>query len=334
MKKLLIFLSVLSISSVNAGCKEDLKGTGFEVNEKKEVKFSFSTNPKINNPTSINDFDSWNSCENATVDIDTSDGSFWGPMVGVSYKIYCNGFLFVNGTMVTRQELIDPNLGSSVLNKNLKNQLYLSGDFIDADKTKWKFNGALYSKSSNCERKANFPNGEGFYETITQYSTPYIEKLGEYWAYKITIKENWEKVARPNFNRLGIKSDQNVDREIIEINPKSMTSLKLGIKAKNEQRYRRAKLYFNRAIEYDPNNYRAYSYRGYVNRKLGYEEESLSDYDMALKINPKFGLVYRQRGYLKELKGDTKGACLDYQKAKYYNDPVAAEGIGRLSSCN
>ena len=30
-----------------------------------------------------------------------------------------------------------------------------------------------------------------------------------------------------------------------------MASLQIGIKAKNEQRYRRAKLYFNRAIEYD-----------------------------------------------------------------------------------
>ena len=71
-------------------------------------------------------------------------------MVGVSYKIYCNGFLFVNGAMDSRQDLIDPNLGSSVLNKYLKNQLYVSWDFIDADKMKWDFNGALYSKSSNC----------------------------------------------------------------------------------------------------------------------------------------------------------------------------------------
>ncbi|WP_232200043.1 tetratricopeptide repeat protein [Synechococcus sp. CC9616] len=42
---------------------------------------------------------------------------------------------------------------------------------------------------------------------------------------------------------------------------------------------------------------------------------AIADYTKAIKINPRFGLAYYNRGFAKEYSGDSKGAILDYTKA-------------------
>ena len=42
---------------------------------------------------------------------------------------------------------------------------------------------------------------------------------------------------------------------------------------------------------------------------------AMSDYNQAIKLNPKYGLAYRNRGNAKKKKGDLEGAIADYDRA-------------------
>ena len=53
---------------------------------------------------------------------------------------------------------------------------------------------------------------------------------------------------------------------------------------------------------------------------IRYFDAALNDYDKAIELNPKLSFAYRVPGYLKELNGDKKEACMDYKKADKYGD--------------
>jgi tetratricopeptide (TPR) repeat protein len=42
---------------------------------------------------------------------------------------------------------------------------------------------------------------------------------------------------------------------------------------------------------------------------------AIADYDQAIKLNPKFGLAYKNRGKAKQEKGDLDGAIADFNRA-------------------
>jgi hypothetical protein len=41
----------------------------------------------------------------------------------------------------------------------------------------------------------------------------------------------------------------------------------------------------------------------------------MADYNRAIALNPRYGLVYRNRGNLKQRRGDTNGAIADFNQA-------------------
>lgn len=58
-----------------------------------------------------------------------------------------------------------------------------------------------------------------------------------------------------------------------------------------------------------------YFERGFVKAHLKKYEEAIEDFTKAIEINPNFAMAYYNRGGVKNLTGDTDGACNDWRKA-------------------
>jgi tetratricopeptide (TPR) repeat protein len=76
-----------------------------------------------------------------------------------------------------------------------------------------------------------------------------------------------------------------------------------------------ALVFYNKAIELEPNNDVHYSNRGMFFAENGDKKRAFDDYNAAIKLNPKNPITYDNRGFLKAQTGDTEGAISDYSQA-------------------
>ena len=72
---------------------------------------------------------------------------------------------------------------------------------------------------------------------------------------------------------------------------------------------------FDRAIELDPKNPKAYHHRGITKYKLGKYEEAINDFDKTIELNPKSTRAYNNRAIAKGELGKHEEAIKDYDKA-------------------
>lgn len=79
------------------------------------------------------------------------------------------------------------------------------------------------------------------------------------------------------------------------------------------------------AVLTDQDNYLAHYYNGRANHKYGDLEKALTGYNMAIEINPDFGLAYFQRGSLMLTIGYPPFACYDLKTAYLLNVEGAKE---------
>jgi tetratricopeptide (TPR) repeat protein len=91
-------------------------------------------------------------------------------------------------------------------------------------------------------------------------------------------------------------------------------------------------LYYNKAIELNPNYGDAYCNRGYCKYKLGDYQSAIADYTKAILINPTDCYAYVNRGIAKSQLGDYRGDLFDCDRAiqispnfalAYYNRGIA-----------
>ena len=100
----------------------------------------------------------------------------------------------------------------------------------------------------------------------------------------------------------------------IEIDPNNFKAyLNRGITKVNLDLPDRAIADFNKAIEINPNHEIAHIKRGFAKYLLKDYEGSITDFNKAIEINPKSTIAYANRGDAKLLLGDIKGHCADYK---------------------
>ncbi|HEY5325566.1 MAG TPA: hypothetical protein VIJ27_01080 [Mucilaginibacter sp.] len=77
-----------------------------------------------------------------------------------------------------------------------------------------------------------------------------------------------------------------------------------------------SRLAYNKEIEYYPKNAQAYADRGYVRQILQDQKGALQDFNQAILIEPgSFADVYLARGLLKTKMNDKNGGCLDLHRS-------------------
>ena len=72
---------------------------------------------------------------------------------------------------------------------------------------------------------------------------------------------------------------------------------------------------YNKALELDPNDVKAYNNRGFVHGRQCNYDLAIQDYNKALELDPKSAVVYTNHGIAYSYKGDYDRAIQDYNKA-------------------
>jgi predicted TPR repeat methyltransferase len=72
---------------------------------------------------------------------------------------------------------------------------------------------------------------------------------------------------------------------------------------------------YNRSIQLDPGNPKAYVGRGSSHKNLGHKREALADYSRAIELDPAYSNAWMNRGSFYYENGDFRAALSDYDKA-------------------
>jgi tetratricopeptide (TPR) repeat protein len=83
--------------------------------------------------------------------------------------------------------------------------------------------------------------------------------------------------------------------------------------ALEKNRWTEAVDWASRAIEVDPDNYKAYANRAGALAEAGRAKEALLDADQAIALNPDFGPGYHNRGHAYKIIGNTRDAALEFE---------------------
>lgn len=93
--------------------------------------------------------------------------------------------------------------------------------------------------------------------------------------------------------------------------------------------YSGAILEFNKVIELDSGNYKAYNNRGSCKKELGDFHGAIQDYNKAIAIDPTHSMQFSARAFVKAQLGDYRGAIQDYGKAIELNPKDANSFFNR-----
>jgi tetratricopeptide (TPR) repeat protein len=103
------------------------------------------------------------------------------------------------------------------------------------------------------------------------------------------------------------------------------TELKLALLSRGSAYFKldrldEARRDFDRVVEIDPNNARAYHLRGLVNDKTGDHSSALSDFNRAVELDPDYGAAYYSRANLHSKLGSVDEATEDIQMATHLTE--------------
>lgn len=100
-------------------------------------------------------------------------------------------------------------------------------------------------------------------------------------------------------------------------NPQEETNFYLNKSkaALDKNRWKEAIEWSTKAINADPNNYKAYANRAGALAEAGRAKEALLDADQAIALNPDFGPAYHNRGHAYKIMGDQRDAALEFEIA-------------------
>lgn len=93
----------------------------------------------------------------------------------------------------------------------------------------------------------------------------------------------------------------------------------------------------NRCIELDPDNSYRYSCRAFLKAKIGDTDGAITDYEMAIKLDPEDAIAHNNLGLAQESKGFRAMAEKNYQKSNEligYNPRRFDEGAPVTASAN
>lgn len=94
----------------------------------------------------------------------------------------------------------------------------------------------------------------------------------------------------------------------------------MGMKLFEAQDFMEAIISFNKAIEQDRSNFKAYYMRGNIKKLFEDHHGAMKDFNMAIELNPKDFEAYYERGNVKFALQDYYGAIADYTRTIELNE--------------
>jgi tetratricopeptide (TPR) repeat protein len=96
---------------------------------------------------------------------------------------------------------------------------------------------------------------------------------------------------------------------------KGNESFKIGLVKYGTDDYEKAIEFFNKAINFDPDNWKAYKFKARSERKLKNYESAILDYNKTLELNKSDTASYKERANIKRFIKNCKAALPDYDLA-------------------
>jgi tetratricopeptide (TPR) repeat protein len=90
----------------------------------------------------------------------------------------------------------------------------------------------------------------------------------------------------------------------------------IGYFSMNKEEYDTALVYFNRTLEINPKMGLTYNNRGFLKYKMGNNQEALKDVNTSLKLDKTNSFAYKNRALISIAEGKTEEACDDLIKAR------------------
>lgn len=103
--------------------------------------------------------------------------------------------------------------------------------------------------------------------------------------------------------------------QAIQQNPNATIYYSRGLAYRRVEDNQKALTDYNQALRFNPKYVKAYVNRGNVRDDLGDKQGALADYNQALKLDPDYVLAYHNRGIFYARQGDKTNAQADFQKA-------------------
>ena len=122
-----------------------------------------------------------------------------------------------------------------------------------------------------------------------------------------------------------IQEDYNAKINILDANE----WFQKGNDASEAKEYQNAIIYYNKAIQLNPDNHPPYSMRGLAKYELQDYNGAITDYNKAVQLNPDDHPPYSARGLAKQALKDYTGAITDYNKAVQLNPDEASTYVHR-----
>jgi tetratricopeptide (TPR) repeat protein len=94
----------------------------------------------------------------------------------------------------------------------------------------------------------------------------------------------------------------------------------------------KAKEYFNKVLDLNPDNFNALYYRGIARGKVGDHEGAIEDFNKVIRLNREHPHVYYNRAAAKVLSGKIKQGCKDLKRLEKSGDKDAAAFV--LKHCD
>ncbi len=138
------------------------------------------------------------------------------------------------------------------------------------------------------------------------------------------------------YDKLGKQQEAKEDlNNLLELEPNHLqariTLGEIDFAAKN---YEVAYYAFNKAVESHKQSSLAYVYRAKANQKMGQIRKAYSDYNIAIRLDPKNGMAYLYRGTLFVYQKKNTSACKDFAKAKELGVVEAEKALAKYCGNN
>lgn len=173
-----------------------------------------------------------------------------------------------------------------------------------------------YRKTKDLEEKAHFlMNRGGAKIKIRDFDGAYEDLIKAHAldSTSLDIMNNLAAVC----DEVG-KPEENLEmlKKIIETDETYIPAIvNLGFKYQLLERHKEALVYFDKAVNLDPEGPLGYSNRSFSKLKLGDTNGAMTDINKSLKIMPSNSWAYKIRAMIYIQQGKTKKACADLQTA-------------------
>ena len=204
------------------------------------------------------------------------------------------------------------NLGNRIV---AQNSVFVFGE-RKIEKERWHYEEIRVAASSKGEIREELKEKFGITEgSLFSDFTGFAQSYAHDRPYSDYTAEDYLSLGLTFRQRRDFEKAINAYDKVIELDPEDMRAYRSrGFAKRASEDISGAIADFDKVIELDPEDIRAYRSRGFAKRSSGDISGAIADFDKVIELDPEDMRAYRSRGFAKRSSGDISGAIADFDK--------------------